>query len=130
MHSCIRARRPRPSAQADRSADRRRTLDPPSRPAQSHANPSGGGAMPVRVIGMIGVAPPTSDATLHVLEGGLSPDYVTQFARAHEAAGFDLALVGYTASSAEGFLVALHAAARTGRLGYLIAHRPGFVAPT
>jgi alkanesulfonate monooxygenase len=50
--------------------------------------------MPVRVVGMIGVAPPTSDATLHVLEGGLSPDYVTQFARAHEAAGFDLALVG------------------------------------
>jgi alkanesulfonate monooxygenase len=79
---------------------------------------------------MIGVAPPTSDATLHVLEGGLSPDYVTQSARAHEAAGFDLALVGYTASSAEGFLVAQHAAARTERLGYLIAHRPGFVAPT
>jgi alkanesulfonate monooxygenase len=86
--------------------------------------------MPIRIIGMIGVAPPTGDATLHVLEGGLSPDYVTQFARAHDAAGFDLALVGYTSSSAEGFLVALHAAARTEKLGYLIAHRPGFVAPT
>ena len=86
--------------------------------------------MPVRVVGMIGVAPPTGDATLHVLEGELSPDYVVQFARAHEAAGFDLALVGYSASSAEGFLVAQHAAARTERLGYLIAHRPGFVAPT
>ena len=34
----------------------------------------------------------------------------TQYARAHDDAGFDLALVGYTASSAEGFLVALHAA--------------------
>jgi len=86
--------------------------------------------MPIRIIGMIGVAPPTGDATLHVLEGGLSPGYVTQFARAHDAAGFDLALVGYTSSSAEGFLVALHAAARTEKLGYLIAHRPGFVAPT
>ncbi len=86
--------------------------------------------MPVRIIGMIGVSPPSGDATLHVLEGGLSPDYVTQFARAHDAAGFDLALVGYTSSSAEGFLVALHAAAHTERLGYLIAHRPGFVAPT
>src|SRR5215467_14617409 len=86
--------------------------------------------MPVRVIGMIGVTPPSGKATLHVLEGSLSPDYVVQFARAHEAAGFDLALVGYTASSAEGFLVAQHAAARTERLGYLIAHRPGFVAPT
>ena len=86
--------------------------------------------MPVRVVGMIGVAPPSGEATLHVLEGGLSPDYVTQFARAHDAAGFDLALVGHTSSSAEGFLVALHAAAHTERLGYLIAHRPGFVAPT
>ena len=29
--------------------------------------------MPVRIIGMIGVTPPSSDATLHVIEGGLSP---------------------------------------------------------
>ncbi len=86
--------------------------------------------MPARIIGMIGVTPPSTDATLHVLEGDLSPGYVTQFARAHDDAGFDLALVGYTSSSAEGFLVALHAAAHTSRLGYLVAHRPGFVAPT
>jgi alkanesulfonate monooxygenase len=86
--------------------------------------------MPVRIVGMIGVTPPSGDATLHVIEGGLSPDYLIQFARAHEDAGFDLALVGYSSSSAEGFLVALHAAAHTGRLGYLVAHRPGFVAPT
>ncbi|HEY1544500.1 MAG TPA: LLM class flavin-dependent oxidoreductase [Xanthobacteraceae bacterium] len=86
--------------------------------------------MLVRIIGMIGVAPPSGDATLHVLEGGLSPAYVAQFACAHDAAGFDMALVGHTSSSAEGFLVALHAAAHTEKLGYLIAHRPGFVAPT
>jgi alkanesulfonate monooxygenase len=86
--------------------------------------------MPARVIGMIGVTPPSSDAALHVIEGGLSTSYLTQYARAHDDAGFDLALVGYTASSAEGFLVALHAAAHTKRLGYLVAHRPGFVAPT
>ena len=86
--------------------------------------------MPMRVIGMIGVTPPQSAATLHVIEGGLSPNYVAEAARAHENSGFDLVLVGYSSSSAEGFLVALHAAARTERLGYLIAHRPGFVAPT
>jgi alkanesulfonate monooxygenase len=84
----------------------------------------------MRVIGMIGVTPPQSAATLHVIEGGLSPSYVAEAARAHENSGFDLVLVGYSSSSAEGFLVALHAAARTERLGYLIAHRPGFVAPT
>jgi alkanesulfonate monooxygenase len=86
--------------------------------------------MPVRIVGMIGVTPPSSDAALHVIEGGLSPSYLTQFARAHDDAGFDFALVGYTSSSAEGFLVALHAAAHTKQLGYLVAHRPGFVAPT
>jgi alkanesulfonate monooxygenase len=86
--------------------------------------------MSIRIIGMIGVTPPASDATLHIIEGGLAPGYVTEAARAHEAAGFDLVLVGYSSSSAEGFLVALHAAEHTQRLGYLIAHRPGFVAPT
>ncbi len=86
--------------------------------------------MSIRIIGMIGVAPPSSDATLHVIEGGLSPSHVVEAARAHEQAGFDLVLVGYSSSSAEGFLVALHAAEYTKRLGYLIAHRPGFVAPT
>jgi len=86
--------------------------------------------MPVRIVGMIGVTPPNSKAALHVIEGGLSPSYLAQIARAHEDAGFDFALVGYTSSSAEGFLVALHAAAHTKQLGYLVAHRPGFVAPT
>jgi alkanesulfonate monooxygenase len=86
--------------------------------------------MPIKIIGMIGVTPPSSDATLHVIEGGLSPGYVVDAARAHEASSFDLVLVGYSSSSAEGFLVAQHAAAHTERLGYLIAHRPGFVAPT
>src|SRR6202042_3422670 len=86
--------------------------------------------MPIKIIGMIGVTPPSSDATRHVIEGGLSPGYVADAARAHEASGFDLVLVGYSSSSAEGFLVALHAAAHTQRLGYLVAHRPGFVAPT
>jgi alkanesulfonate monooxygenase len=86
--------------------------------------------MPVRVIGMIGVTPPAGEASLHVIKGGISPAYLRDFAKAHDDADFDLALVGYTASSAEGFLVAQHAAAHTRRLGYLIAHRPGFVAPT
>ena len=63
--------------------------------------------MPIKIIGMIGVAPPSSKASLHVIEGGLSPFYLTEFARAHDRAGFDMVLVGYSSSSAEGFLVAL-----------------------
>jgi hypothetical protein len=44
--------------------------------------------MPVRIIGMVSVTPPSSDASLHVIEGGLSPVYLAEFARAHDAAGF------------------------------------------
>src|SRR5258708_19942769 len=85
--------------------------------------------MPVRIIGMIGVTPPTGDASLHVIEGGLSPAHLAEFARAHDAAGFDMALVGYSSSSAEGFLVALYAAMQTERLGFSGSHLPGFFPP-
>src|ERR1700680_2956877 len=78
--------------------------------------------MPVKIIGMIGVAPPSSKASLHVIEGGLSPSYLAEFARAHDRAGFDMVLVGYSSSSAEGFLVALYAAMQTDRLGFLFSH--------
>lgn len=80
---------------------------------------------------MIGVKPEGADgATVHVIGGGIDSGWVREFSRAHEAAGFDKVLVGYMATSAEGFVVASNAAAHTERLGYLIAHRPGFVAPT
>ncbi|WP_420626670.1 LLM class flavin-dependent oxidoreductase [Candidatus Poriferisodalis sp.] len=86
--------------------------------------------MPLSVIGMIGVSPPKDDSTVHVIEGGLSRQFLEDFSRAHDEAGFDLVLVGYTSTSADGWSVATHAASVTERLGYLVAHRPGFVAPT
>src|SRR5436190_10948455 len=86
--------------------------------------------MPARIVGMIGVTPPKQESTLLVIEGEISPQFIVECAQAHEAAGFDMVLVGYSSSSAEGFLVAMHAAARTERVSYLVAHRPGFVAPT
>jgi alkanesulfonate monooxygenase len=86
--------------------------------------------MPVRIIGMIGVTPPASNATVHVIEGGLSAPYLKDFCRAHEEADFDLVLVGYISSSAEGFGVATYASQHTTKLGYLIAHRPGLVSPS
>ena len=79
---------------------------------------------------MIGVSPPQDDSTVHVIEGGLSRQFLEDFSRAHDEAGFDLVLVGYTSTSADGWSVATHAASVTEQLGYLIAHRPGFVAPT
>lgn len=86
--------------------------------------------MPIRLTGMIGVAPPSDENTVHIITGGISRDYTRDFARAHDTAGFDWTLVGYSSRSADGFGVAHFCAAHTERLGYLIAHRPGFVAPT
>jgi alkanesulfonate monooxygenase len=57
-------------------------------------------------------------------------DYVRDFSRAHEEAGFDRVLIGYSASSPDGFAVAAAALHATERLKVLIAHRPGFVPPT
>ena len=60
----------------------------------------------------------------------IDPDFVRRFVGAHEDAGFDKVLVGHSASSADGLQVAAFAAAHSERLGYLVAHRPGFMAPT
>ena len=86
--------------------------------------------MPMNILGMIGVAPPGGGATVHVIGGGIDREYLRRFAQAHEHAGFDSVLVGYTSSSAEGFQVAQYAAAYTEQLNFLVAHRPGFVMPT
>ena len=83
---------------------------------------------PVEILGMIG----TRDASESRpgLRPAVDPDYTRRFARAHEEAGFDRILIGYGSSWPEGTQVAAHVAAHTERLGLLVAHRPGFVAPT
>jgi len=60
----------------------------------------------------------------------LQPEYVEKVARAHEEAGFDRALVAFHSNSPDSTLIASHAASVTKNLKFLIAHRPGFVAPT
>jgi alkanesulfonate monooxygenase len=84
--------------------------------------------MSVEFIGMIG----TGDTSETRPPAGpiIDPAYVRQFARAHEDGGFDKVLVGYGAGRPDGQQVAAYASAHTERLGLLIAHRPGFVAPT
>lgn len=84
--------------------------------------------MSLHITGMIW-ARPTSD--LEVQEGpAFQPDYITRITRLHEEGGFDRVLAGYWTNAADGFLVLAHAAAVTTRLNFLLAHRPGFVAPT
>ncbi|MET0997401.1 MAG: LLM class flavin-dependent oxidoreductase [Marmoricola sp.] len=82
----------------------------------------------VEILGMIG----TRDAseTRGATGPAVDPDYTRRFAQAHEQGGFDRVLIGYGSSWPEGTQVAAHVAAHTERLGLLVAHRPGFVAPT
>ena len=97
----------------------------------------------VEILGMIGVnreRDSSRGVTVSLFGGGINPadeipagidpDYITEFSLAHEASGFDKVLIGYSSATAEGFGVAGYAASKTKTLGYLIAHRPGFVAPT
>jgi len=56
--------------------------------------------------------------------------YVSALARAHEYGGFDRVLIGYHSSAPDGFQIAAYAAQQTTQLKFLLAHRPGFVAPT
>ncbi len=57
-------------------------------------------------------------------------DYIERTARAHEDGGFDRVLVAFGARTPESILIAQHAASVTTRLNLMVAHRPGFTAPT
>lgn len=88
--------------------------------------------MPIEFIGMIGTRR-TSELTQgsgSLIGGSVDPDYVREFAQAHEAGGFDRVLIGYGSTGPDGFSVASYVASVTDRLKLLLAHRPGFVAPT
>lgn len=56
--------------------------------------------------------------------------FVAECARAYETAGYDRVLVGQNARSADSLVTATWVAAATTRLKLMVAHRPGFIAPT
>lgn len=56
--------------------------------------------------------------------------HIETAAKIHENGGFDRALVAFHSDSPESILIAQHAAEAAPDLGLLIAHRPGFNAPT
>jgi alkanesulfonate monooxygenase len=84
--------------------------------------------MPVKIIGMIGTQ--MEGVAVHLIKGKISREFVIDFTRLHKQWDYDSVLVGYYASAAEGFGIALYAADHTERIKFLIAHRPGSVAPT
>lgn len=60
----------------------------------------------------------------------VNPRYIASVANAHEYGGFDRVLIAHSSASPDGFQIASFVAQNTRRLGILLAHRPGFVAPT
>jgi alkanesulfonate monooxygenase len=85
-------------------------------------------AHPLEFIGMISHR---AQSEIHPPQGAVvDPDYISRFALAHEAAGFDRILVAWGSTSPDALLVATKAALSTSRIGFMVAHRPGFIAPT
>src|SRR4051812_3713338 len=83
---------------------------------------------PLEFIGMISHR---RQSEIHPPSGPVvDPGYINRFAKAHEDAGFDRILVAWGSTSPDALLVAAQAAAATGRIGFMVAHRPGFIAPT
>jgi alkanesulfonate monooxygenase len=85
---------------------------------------------PLQFIGMIGTQNASETRRAPGGAGGVDKSFVSATARAHEYAGFDRVLIGYFTAAPDGFQVAAYAAHQTTRLNFLLAHRPGFVAPT
>jgi alkanesulfonate monooxygenase len=79
----------------------------------------------------IGFIASQNGSEIHPYSGpSVDRDYVETVAKAHETGGFDRALVAFGSTSPESQLVVAHAATVTKRLAFMIAHRPGFTAPT
>ena len=84
--------------------------------------------MSVEFIGYVGHF--NSSETMRRDGPAVDPAHVVAAATAHEHVGFDRVLVAFNSTSAESILVGQHIAHVTDRLGLMIAHRPGFTAPT
>lgn len=84
--------------------------------------------MSVEFIGFVGHF--NSSETIRRSGPALDIDFVEASAKAQELGGFDRVLVAFHSTSAESILIGQHIASVTERLGLMIAHRPGFTAPT
>jgi len=84
--------------------------------------------MSVEFIGYVGHH--NSSESVRRTGPALDPVFVEAAAKAQELVGFDRVLVAFNSNSAESILIAQHIAHVTERLGLMIAHRPGFTAPT
>jgi len=84
--------------------------------------------MSVEFIGFVG----TQEVSEIIPPAGpvIDTDYTRSVALAHEAAGFDRVLMAHSSASPDAVVTAAQVFSDTRKLSVLLAHRPGFVAPT
>jgi alkanesulfonate monooxygenase len=79
----------------------------------------------------IGMVQPREQSETHPPRGpAIDPGYLRASAQAHDEGGFDRILIGWFSNGPDGLQLAAHAGAHTKRVGFLVAHRPGFQSPT
>jgi alkanesulfonate monooxygenase len=84
--------------------------------------------MSLEFIGLIG---PQESSESQAPRGPIvDVDFIKAFAQAQEYGGFDKVLLAVNTSAPDSLILASYVAALTDKLGLLVAHRPGFQAPT
>jgi alkanesulfonate monooxygenase len=79
----------------------------------------------------IGMIQPRQQSEIHPARGeAIDLGYLRASAQAHDEAGFDRILIGWYSNGPDGLQIAAHAGAHTKKVGFLVAHRPGFQAPS
>jgi alkanesulfonate monooxygenase len=84
--------------------------------------------MPVEIIGYIGNH--NASETIPASGPVINLEHIAAAAAIHENGGFDRVLFAFHSTSPESILIAQHVAAITAKLKLMVAHRPGFTAPT
>lgn len=85
--------------------------------------------MPIEIIGLI-YHQITSPAAASVPATDFDLDAIHALSRAHEGSGFDRVLISQSATMPDPLMIASYVASRTSKLKFMVAHRPGFMAPT
>ena len=79
---------------------------------------------------VLGLLPYADESELKAASTAFDAEFVRKLATIYDETGYDRILIAQSAKSPDGLATAAHIAAITKNLKFMIAHRPGFVAPT
>lgn len=99
-------------------------------PRRPHPPEGSSNSMTIEFIGYAGTREYSESMGYDASAPAIDPDHVGKVAATHEASGFDRVLIAHSSSSPDGFILADQVLSRSTSLAVLLAHRPGFLAPT